>query len=45
MPQSDAIGFAPPLVLNHADADQIVDIAAASTREVLDELAREGCVL
>ena len=45
MPQSEAIGFAPPLVLTRADAGQIVDIAAASTREVLDELAREGSVL
>ena len=45
MPQSESIGFAPPLVLNRADADRIVDIAAASTREVLDELTREGSVL
>jgi L-2,4-diaminobutyrate transaminase len=42
MPQSEAIGFAPPLVLTRSDADQIVEIAAASTREVLDELTREG---
>jgi len=45
MPQSEAIGFAPPLVLSQGDADQIVEIAAASTREVLDELAGEGGVL
>ncbi len=45
MPQSEAIGFAPPLVLSRSDADQIVDIAAASTREVLDDLAREGSIL
>jgi L-2,4-diaminobutyrate transaminase len=45
MPQSESIGFAPPLVLTRGDADQIVAIAAASTREVLDELAREGSVL
>jgi L-2,4-diaminobutyrate transaminase len=45
MPQSEAIGFAPPLVLTRGDADQIVNIAAASTREVLDELTREGSVL
>jgi len=45
MPQSEAIGFAPPLVLSRADADHIVAIAAASTQEVLDELAREGSVL
>jgi L-2,4-diaminobutyrate transaminase len=42
MPQSEALGFAPPLVLTRSDADQIVEIAAASTRQVLDELSREG---
>jgi len=45
MPQSEALGFAPPLVLTRADADKIVEIAAASTREVLDQLTREGSVL
>jgi L-2,4-diaminobutyrate transaminase len=42
MPQSEALGFAPPLVLTRGEADQIVDIAAAATRQVLDELTREG---
>jgi len=42
MPQSEALGFAPPLVLTRNEADQIVDIAAASTRQVIDELTREG---
>ena len=42
MPQSEALGFAPPLVLTRSEADQIVEIAAASTRQVIDELAREG---
>jgi L-2,4-diaminobutyrate transaminase len=41
MPQSEALGFAPPLVLTRADADQIVEIAAAAAREVIDELTRE----
>jgi L-2,4-diaminobutyrate transaminase len=41
MPQSDAIGFAPPLILTHCDADQIIEIAAASTRQIIDELTRE----
>jgi len=45
MPQSEAIGFAPPLVLSRSEADQIVEIAAVSTREVLDELAREGALV
>ena len=38
MPQSEAIGFAPPLVLGRSDADRIVEIAAACTRQVLEEL-------
>jgi len=42
MPQSDAIGFAPPLVLTRTEADEIVDIAAAATRQVMGELVREG---
>ena len=42
MPQSEALGFAPPLVLTRSEADQIVEIAAASTRQIVDELAREG---
>jgi L-2,4-diaminobutyrate transaminase len=42
MPQSEAIGFAPPLILTRGDADQIIEIAAASTRQVIDELTREG---
>jgi L-2,4-diaminobutyrate transaminase len=45
MPQSEAIGFAPPLVLSRGEADEVVAIASASAREVLDELAREGVVL
>jgi len=42
MPQSEAIGFAPPLVLTRSEADQIVEIAAASTRQVIDELTCSG---
>ena len=42
MPQSEAIGFAPPLVLTREDADQIVEIASAATRQVIAELSREG---
>jgi L-2,4-diaminobutyrate transaminase len=45
MPQSEALGFAPPLVLTRAEADQIVEIAADSTRRVIDELIRESVVL
>jgi len=42
MPQSEALGFAPPLILTRSEADQIVEIAAASTQQVVDELTREG---
>ncbi len=45
MPQSEALGFAPPLVLTRGDADQIVETAARATREVLDALTREGVQL
>lgn len=45
MPQSEAIGFAPPLVLTRGEADQVVEIAAAATRETVDELARESVKL
>jgi L-2,4-diaminobutyrate transaminase len=45
MPQSEALGFAPPLVLTRAEAEQIVEIAAESTRQILDELTREGARL
>jgi L-2,4-diaminobutyrate transaminase len=41
MPQSEAVGFAPPLVLTRADAEQIVDIVASAARQVVDELAKE----
>ena len=42
MPQSEALGFAPPLVLTRGDADRIVEITSGATRDVIDELAREG---
>ncbi len=45
MPQSEALGFSPPLCLTRTDAEQIVAIAALSTREVLDQLSREGVLL
>jgi L-2,4-diaminobutyrate transaminase len=44
MPQSEAIGFAPPLILTRGEADQIVEIAAASTRQVIDELTHESAL-
>jgi L-2,4-diaminobutyrate transaminase len=41
MPQSDAVGFAPPLILTRTDAEQIVDLVASAARQVVDELAKE----
>ncbi|WP_085852798.1 aspartate aminotransferase family protein [Palleronia marisminoris] len=35
MPQGDILGFAPPLCLSHEEADRIVEVTAASVREVL----------
>lgn len=37
MPQGDIIGFAPPLCLTREEADRIVEVAAASVREVVGE--------
>lgn len=42
MPQSEALGFAPPLVLTRGDADQIVEITAKAARAVIDDLTRES---
>jgi L-2,4-diaminobutyrate transaminase len=41
MPQSEAVGFAPPLILTRKDAEEIVDIAASAARQVVEELAKE----
>jgi L-2,4-diaminobutyrate transaminase len=45
MPQSDALGFAPPLIATRADVDAMVEIAARAVREVMDELTRQGATL
>jgi len=42
MPQGDILGFAPPLIASKADVDEIVGIALAAVRQVMQELAREG---
>ncbi len=38
MPHGDILGFAPPLVLDHEDADRIVAITKAAVDEVADKL-------
>lgn len=40
MPHGDILGFAPPLVVSEAEIDEIVEIAYAATKQVIDELAR-----
>jgi L-2,4-diaminobutyrate transaminase len=44
MPQGDILGFAPPLVVTESEIDEIVDIAYQATRQVMDELAKEGAI-
>ena len=39
MPHGDILGFAPPLVTTREEVDQIVEIAEAAVRQVMDELA------
>ncbi len=44
MPHGDILGFAPPLVLTRADADEIVAITKAAVAEVADGLALDGAL-
>lgn len=42
MPHGDILGFAPPLIATKDEIDEIVELAAAAVRQVMDELTREG---
>ena len=42
MPHGDILGFAPPLILTRADADQIVEITQKSVETVTEGLRKEG---
>ena len=42
MPHGDILGFAPPLILEAADADTIVSIAQEAVQSVADQLVEEG---
>lgn len=42
MPHGDILGFAPPLVITKAEVDEMIAIAEAAVRSVLDELVRDG---
>jgi L-2,4-diaminobutyrate transaminase len=42
MPHGDILGFAPPLVMTVAEVDEMVAIAEAGVRQILDELVKAG---
>lgn len=42
MPHGDILGFAPPLVITREEVDELVSIAEAAVRSVMDELVRDG---
>ena len=42
MPHGDILGFAPPLVMNPVEVDEMIAIVTEALRAVLDALAREG---
>jgi L-2,4-diaminobutyrate transaminase len=42
MPHGDILGFAPPLVITKAEIDEMVSIADAAVRSVMDQLVHEG---
>lgn len=44
MPHGDILGFSPPLVATRGDVDEIVSIAEAAVRAVMDELARDKVI-
>ncbi|KRE24406.1 hypothetical protein ASE66_04020 [Bosea sp. Root483D1] len=44
MPHGDILGFAPPLVTTKGEIDEIISIAEAAVREVMDELSRENAI-
>lgn len=45
MPHGDILGFAPPLIMNEGEIDEMVAIAAAAVHQVMDELTIEGAAL
>ena len=40
MPHGDILGFAPPLVMTGAEVDEMISIAEASVKQVLDEVLK-----
>jgi L-2,4-diaminobutyrate transaminase len=45
MPHGDILGFAPPLIMTEAEIDEMIEIASAAVKQVMDELGREGITL
>ncbi len=44
MPHGDILGFAPPLITNRQDMDEIADIVKISVKEVTEELRKENVI-
>ena len=44
MPHGDILGFAPPLITNKTEIDEIIRIAEAAVRDVMEELARKPVI-
>lgn len=42
LPHGDIIGFAPPLIVSEAEIDEMLDLTYQATKQVMDELAKEG---
>lgn len=42
MPHSDALGFAPPLIITRDEVDEVVALTRKAVDQVTDELVREG---
>jgi L-2,4-diaminobutyrate transaminase len=45
MPHGDILGFAPPLIMTEAEIDEMIEIASAAVKQVMDELGREGITI
>ncbi|AOU97095.1 hypothetical protein BI364_02925 [Acidihalobacter yilgarnensis] len=44
MPHGDILGFAPPLVLTHAEADRIIETTREAVAAVTDDLSNQGAL-
>jgi len=45
LPNSDAVGFSPPLTISEAEIDQVVEALGHALDEVRDELTQEGVAI